>query len=393
MEVTMFQMGFGESILLHDDESCLLVDCGSESPHKEDCFANVVRELEKYQNRSLLISHFHTDHINGIKYLCEKYSHGFNMIYVPDIFTAGNRSLDLLITQWLLEGIMNQRRRAYHIWHLLLDLVKAKLCIRPIRRDDQFTAASCDFQALWPMPDEIAPELERVWDLVNDRLPYYQQFCSNTEQLVSQTNEVVLALSRSNLSNEEYTQQEKRLKLLIEIYDNAQNSYIETIKVEIGIEKFKRQIQELYEHISNVNDTSIVFHTVGTSTNRVLMTGDAGTTTLERIIDEMSINHTSKMIHYDIIKAPHHGTKSCYIDFTRYFEFDTLMISNGRTTRPDSKRGTIYEGYLQNTATYNVACTNTIHGRCEYIKNKEDTSQCSEHCPNCLVRYPQINIP
>ena len=83
----MFQMGFGESILLHKGDTCLLVDCGSESSCREEYFDNVFRELKKYEKRSLMISHFHADHMNGIKPLSDHFSKGFEKVYVPNIFS------------------------------------------------------------------------------------------------------------------------------------------------------------------------------------------------------------------------------------------------------------------------------------------------------------------
>ena len=51
MDVKMFQMGFGESILLYDENSCLLVDCGSESSNRSKYFQTVDEQLRGYQQK------------------------------------------------------------------------------------------------------------------------------------------------------------------------------------------------------------------------------------------------------------------------------------------------------------------------------------------------------
>ena len=65
MNVTMFQMNFGESILLGEDKiRCLLVDCGSKSSltASSQMLKNVQNQVALYQTADAMISHFHSDH-------------------------------------------------------------------------------------------------------------------------------------------------------------------------------------------------------------------------------------------------------------------------------------------------------------------------------------------
>ena len=62
-DIKMFPMGFGESIMLSNENECMLVDCGSESEYKNTYFNNVFNELDRYGKKSAMISHFHEDHI------------------------------------------------------------------------------------------------------------------------------------------------------------------------------------------------------------------------------------------------------------------------------------------------------------------------------------------
>ena len=94
MDVKMFQMGFGESILIHQGDSCLLVDCGSESQSRKMCFKNVAEELGEYRKKSLLISHFHNDHTNGIRFLREENLSSFERIFRVQVIRAQNPNRD-----------------------------------------------------------------------------------------------------------------------------------------------------------------------------------------------------------------------------------------------------------------------------------------------------------
>ena len=44
MEITVFNMGYGESLLLKEGDDCLLVDCGSEDNTK-DCSGQPKRDV------------------------------------------------------------------------------------------------------------------------------------------------------------------------------------------------------------------------------------------------------------------------------------------------------------------------------------------------------------
>ena len=372
MEITMFQMGFGESILLRKENDCLLVDCGSESSCREAYFDNVVRELKKHKQCSLMISHFHADHMNGIETLNKYFLEGFEKVYVPNIFSSGDKALDLLITQYLLERIKNKRYKMYHIWDALLALVKAKLFIEPIKRHDQISIDNINFQVL--LPDQKDMQIDELW---NDVLKELRQLglAENTVYLANATRVIIHDLMESNPKDEDYFKAEKRLDEIIVEFEDAVNNHIETIDKTIGINRFKREIAKLYKRISDINETSIVFHTIDDIYPQILMTGDTSPSRLKKV---------ALKPHYDIFKSPHHGTSTHHRKFP--FSYDRLLISNGETS--GGKRGAICEKYLSNNGVKHVYCTNTIRNRCEYLKKYK---KCASVCVNCKAGGLQIN--
>lgn len=91
MKVQMFQMYCGESILVSNDDSCLLIDCGS---HSSDIslFDNVINTLCHFRHKEAMITHFHDDHFNGFMYITDPVRTrvvSFDNVYIPHIFTVG----------------------------------------------------------------------------------------------------------------------------------------------------------------------------------------------------------------------------------------------------------------------------------------------------------------
>lgn len=183
MNIKMFQMGFGESILLYDDNSCILVDCGSESSKKKEYFNTVKSELEQFNNKSLLITHFHSDHTNGIKYLGKQRLADFDRIYLPHIFAFEDKTLELLIAEYLLEALMDRRRKSPQIWGSLISVTKAKRPIVLISQGKHFNAAGHSFRALWPPPEN--PETENEWSNLKKSLSKYRTMVRKAVTLIS----------------------------------------------------------------------------------------------------------------------------------------------------------------------------------------------------------------
>jgi len=87
MQVTMLNVGFGDCFLFEEDRDVLVVDCGSANGNHtlRSAVDKIQRALdrERTTHRSAMITHFHTDHVNGFKLL--RRQKVFDRVYVPYI--------------------------------------------------------------------------------------------------------------------------------------------------------------------------------------------------------------------------------------------------------------------------------------------------------------------
>lgn len=380
MNVKMFQMGFGESILLYADNSCLLVDCGSESSKREDYFRLVKEELAKREKKSLLITHFHTDHINGISKLGIGKNIGLDRVYLPCIFSKNDKTLDLVIIEYLLEALLDRRRKNIQVWKCLIAASEAEKVI-PVRQGCNFEEVGCHFKVLWPIPDDLKMQEDwtqflKEYELLN--LPYEDIY-----DLARITKKAVRGLARIE---DEYIHPTDAQKLFSEQegrFAKVREDYVRTMMPILA--EIKENVWEAYKDIKKINETSIVFQTTD-GDKQILMTGDISHRILKNIIENDSLAEPNQKKHFDIIKAPHHGTQSCYFDFSKYYDFNELYVSNGETTYPEKTRGKISGNYRPSGETYKVFCTNAIKDRCEIASDSND--QCLSCCDCCCCVEP-----
>lgn len=393
MDIKMFQMGFGESILLHEGDSCLLVDCGSESKYKDDYFDNVARELEKYSKRSLLISHFHEDHMNGIEYLYDHCSPFFDMVYLPNVFEDGDTALEAIIIQYL-DDLASKKSDLYPIWLLLRDLIHTQSQIQLIQRGVTFDGPACKFKALWPIRDEktITIFLRNVHMSSGfiDSLMKDVAFVANKMR-----NVVHLMIAPDDITSK-YSEAEREFSVLEESVTHLRRNFTKLMS-EAEAEGRKKEINKLFKKIKK-NDHSIVFQTFDDNQTQILMTGDITSRSMSKIAG----NRITKRIplspsillkeHYEVVKTPHHGikyrTKAGFLDIIAPRDVNRLLISNGETEKPENRRGEISEQYLSNSFVTHVYCTNVIRGRCEYMKNN---NQCAAVCVDCKAGGVQVD--
>ena len=380
MEVTMFPMGFGESILLHQGDSCLLVDCGSESGRRKGCFNAVKDKLEQFNKKSLLITHFHSDHINGIKYLGDKFLADFEHIYLPHIFTLEDKTLELLIAEYLLEAFLDRRRKSSQIWGCLIPVAKTHLPIVLVSQGTQFEEADYSFRALWPIPH--SPEPTNLWQNVKETLQYLQLPYDKIEKLACDTKDVVLWLIGYNDLQSKHTNAEKELQDILKEFHNLCDNYITSMQGSGGVAIRKECIWKSYQDIKNKNETSIVFRTADDCERQILMTGDVTRATMKEIVERDVAIVLPQRKRYDVVKAPHHGTQSCYFDFSQYYDVDALYISNGETTWSEIRRGKISGDYFLRAQAKEIRCSNTPQYRCEFAY---DNGLCAACCEECMI--------
>ena len=90
MLMNVFDMGFGESILLKSDNTSLLVDCGSKTKRNVEFQVSSIRSnINKQGSINFMLTHFHEDHFNCFESLVRECKivcvnrYCMNLLYAP----------------------------------------------------------------------------------------------------------------------------------------------------------------------------------------------------------------------------------------------------------------------------------------------------------------------
>lgn len=86
-DLTMYNMGHGDCFLINDEnKEGLLIDCGGSRYSSSIVSTFVSPDLLRIDNKSLMITHFHRDHVNRIKNLDKNIK--FKHVYVPNAISS-----------------------------------------------------------------------------------------------------------------------------------------------------------------------------------------------------------------------------------------------------------------------------------------------------------------
>ncbi len=360
LRMQIFQMGYGESILLSYKDECLLVDCGSESKYKADYFKNVKLELLKYNKRHAMISHFHEDHINGFMKIASEQPHMFEKVYIPHIFTMMHPNLtDMELIKYFLERKYFPRISTITLWDLLKLLCKNRQNIKLLQREKQaFDWGENIFDVLWPIPENLVHS--KLFSSVKDCID--PEVLQAIYGLSNQINESFIMLEETN---GDYPRDNIK-----SIFDSIEEVSEGFTRMQFNDSKKKQHMGLLQSITKNANKASIVFQNNICNSfensnyyNSILLTGDVPNTTMKKIAEGKLSPKVPMNREYSVIKAPHHGTDTHYFNFGAYVLFDNLIISNGETSM--SNRGRISRNYNLLHRDYRIICTNNSTNRCE----------------------------
>lgn len=396
MEVKMFQMEFGESILLSEENGCLLVDCGSKMPPKisKTYYQNVERKLRhhKYNGHKLkaLITHFHEDHYDGFMYLFNSSSIRFDNVFIPHIFTAdkyinvNNHSLnvvDYLLMRHYLQNRIIRRRTSFSLLDLLTGIIKNKTSFTLLKRGDTFNICDQNKKAhvLWPSPQILSFDIENL-------KPFMLIPVEIVNQLFQISNDIsILFIENENTTFDSLNAElEYRIGDLQQRIDRLTYGQFDDELIHISDDRPCEMYNGSYYGIKNINDLfkrkeiklffdklnkrfddhryCIVFQ-VQDMENNYLFTGDAWNKDLKKIVTNYD-NMLPLYDNYYAVKAPHHGTKNkhyCKELFdSRNITIKKVFISNGDGNK---RYGQISKEYTNKS--FIVICTNRHYSRCE----------------------------
>lgn len=316
----MYNVGYGDCFCLRDRKSNLLVDFGTSNrliggrPRRE-VFDEIISDLSTIEDKDLLLTHFHLDHLSGLLYMMRsKNPQEFGCIYLPDLFSQNEMAdtLSLLLLTDLLKDFYLPSKQVS-----LYALVEA-LCRRPqkvglLRRGTVFEGK---YQALWPDVEQISG---RIGGMVREIQKRYAESWYRLTDYAENLRRVVYSMTEEGRGEAEEWGPSRAAQLEREFLELRQS---------IGFEQMLHFVEEQKFPLRELkNEISVVFQNAEDGEWNLLFTGDASASCMKRITG----NYDGKFPlyqHYWCIKVPHHGTHSHYYDFSSYSP-ENLLISNG----------------------------------------------------------------
>ncbi len=337
MDFIVKSVRFGDCFILKSRTNGMLIDCGSANRDQSNCAADfaygaIKKEIASHTITDILISHFDTDHYNGILRIPETYR--VKNTYIPYCVTTTRvkiaREISLLLT------IAPARKWGFQlsdsIVRLLLHLVKISDYIRPVYRGKQIPFDSDSLPVLWPALDMTEQEDcngQLHLTLPTDKDYEQQLFAELTEYIQSEEEieQIRLAYHRfyktflrffdslyeQNAAQNDFAPEVSNAKELL-LY--VRNEII--LKRMDKLSAWSKKIADHAYHslINSMNAVSIVCH----APQKLLLLGDAPPKIISYIQDDFSPS-------YQLVKLPHHGTANYYSAQIPQGEY--WIISNG----------------------------------------------------------------
>lgn len=404
MLMNVFDMGFGESILLKSDNASLLVDCGSKTKRNVELQVSSIRSnINKHGSINFMLTHFHKDHFNGFERLVQgNHQYQADVVYIPWInFNKGEAILlDIAVYLYLLYTKQDTdvsfllKNQIYFI----LECVKEDGLVYALKRNDCFEFSGRDMEVLWPKKVELIEASNHKLDKVKQITREILDTLFPTEE--QQDNFNSLKDDIENTLKEFYGLfKEKDKKLGIQLNEKTRNKLKDwcirqkkllnkidkkrkdTLKdKKEDVKKWRKQLKEIFN--DDTNACSIVFRDKqrsNLSEYNLLMTGDI----TKRVIEKYLYDSDFKNKRYKYMKCPHHGTCTHYtVCLPRC---DHFIISNG----PYKRYHAISAQYFYHPCVMGIRyCTNA---HCEIIQSGRS---CREHnLDSCSHGSLSITIP
>lgn len=325
-EISFYNMVFGDSFLIKDDKSGLLVDCGSYSDPLNVLYLTthqINNDLNTVFQKDLLITHYHMDHFNNLLNLGTK----FDTIYVRNL---GSSTLSFTYASMFVELVKYAKRsgdyKTFVAWlsrGVLYSLLAKGGVVRGLNCDNNkcntFKIGASTAKVLWPTTNLRASTLKSMEkhakyiesiieeNLTDDIKHYLSDTKMFWEKVFSLVNENVTEPNLwdeiRNMSLDSYELSLEKATLLVDI-------------IEPLIKNIKKELLDLENYLS------IVFEIDG----KLLMCGDADASSMMEAIKN-SDYYSDDTHAYKIIKVQHHGTSAHYYK-THYNEFTEWLIPN-----------------------------------------------------------------
>lgn len=392
----MYNVEFGESVLLQDKNRFLLVDFGSlRNIPKLDSVARDIStqcRIAEQPLLDLLITHFHDDHIKGIlKTNLFRFSRGGiggGIVYMPDLVAMQNVTgllnwIQVSVLIDVLTAISSRGSLNVTLMKLLNVLKDGSRTVRFLRRGESFDFAGTDYEVLWPDFKNLTVNGKTAnhTKMLLNRLVVYPGDGPNDPNAITLWSEMgtIDRLCRTLVHAFEIlpANSPDTDMALTRAFDAVQalvDAVIQNLPKGVTTADLTAHINSLIKQHNNI---SIVFHDKPVNgISKILMTGDIPSNHMNALIDSKDPPFLSR--EYTMITAPHHGTSTYFVQ--RLPKCDHILISNGDPSGRNYHKihwgyGALYHSNRKYTT---IHCTNT---RCELL----DTYPLNKICSNCLA--------
>lgn len=370
MKIRMYNVGYGDCFCLRDKRKNLLVDFGSSNNRigkqtRSDVFDVIISDLTTIEDKNLLLTHFHLDHLSGLLYLLKKKNCGveFGCIYLPDVFSRPemSRTLALLLLADLIRDSYLPSRQV-SLFTLVEVLLKNPANIELLSRGSVFQEK---YQALWPDMDVIARETDEVFQKIE---AVYQEELELVVEFSEKLRRIIWAMTSEGRAQREkntrppVSELERDFKELRST-EEFQRLLSHMQMKKLGLRQFKSKISIVFQ---NHKDGEI---------NR-LFTGDVPTEYM-RMIAENYDEKISLYEHYWCIKVPHHGTDGYYFDFAPYMP-ENLLISNGGYYADGKKKAKALRTSARYAGLFQIRDAHMYCSNCDCCDGYNNDCSCKE---------------
>ena len=391
---------YGECIVLGGrDRSILMVDCGSMNQKVRDGdtpldvrFESIAERYEDAMDRFFLLTHYHRDHLCGLKKLLDSREGYFSRVFLPSM-PLDSHGIPLLLDFAMFAYLFlppqtdccQVNTSCIRIFRMLGEKLGPDR-IFTLRAGDLFHFDGVDYKVLWPRVEEFPFEAEVASAVEEMNILFSSPFLPECEQRFLALKNDFLSLyvkCCEAFSVSGRALPEKRRQYLAGLDETLRE--IEGLKAELNLCPNAHDVREILErpisatsYSDCINAASVVFHNVRAreaSFDDILMTGDVTPEVLESLQDELYDG-------YNVLKAPHHGTASGYCRLFSEMSAAHILISNGEY----HAGGSVAQEYidLQDSVRH---CTN--HNACKWFQ----TSQaCCNRLSYCYDQEPGAGL-
>lgn len=229
MNIEMRDMGFGEMVVLTENNDKFIIDCGYSSRK----YAVDENEFLTHDNGkvNLLITHFHDDHYKAIlQDNIDESKVYFEHCYLSPLYYRKS-SKELLSILTTISPVYSRGKREIDNLILLLEKIfKISDSIHFLKRGDSIKICSKKFNVLWP-------EYDIEYDIEDEEYTLINEFMAENESFLNNSNEVRRLLERfvqqlDDILND-YENNEKTNNNLINLISKLKVTYEDLRKMDL----------------------------------------------------------------------------------------------------------------------------------------------------------------